>query len=121
MFSLPECGRILAKYSFLVEFGGQIYLNDRDLVLLSHLQHPHHPGTLSAFAFSENSFAPRAPPFVKVLKCPRQLPGSFASEQCDKLSRCKIIEEIELLRLQILKRIGKFGSTLCCFGARSVR
>lgn len=61
IFSLPECGRILVKYSFLVEFGGQIYFSDRDLVVLSNL--PQRPSTSqpSAFAFSENSFAPRAP------------------------------------------------------------
>lgn len=38
IFSLPESGRILAKYLFLVQCRAQIYFSNRDLVL-SNLQH----------------------------------------------------------------------------------
>lgn len=89
------------------------------------------PLLLSALCISQASPAPlHSPskalhPKLPLPQCalmpPPRPPGALGSGQCARVSRCKMISEMLLPRLQVLKRIGKFGSTLCCFGARSVR
>lgn len=104
-----------AWQDFGVEFGGQIYFRNKSLAVVRTL---HQPGKPSTFALSKQSFAPRAPPSPVWFNAP---PTAWCFGQCTQVSRCKMILEMLLPRLQVLKSIGKFGSTLCCFGARSVR
>lgn len=63
IFSFPESVRILVKYSFLVEFGGQIYIGNRDLALLSNLQHPLSPSQAQHFCIFREEFWTQSSPF----------------------------------------------------------